>query len=206
MDWAQKSHQIPKDAAPPEAVMTATKESETPAGDTLPPAQHPAALKIVREQGWTSLIKSGFAEKLKQHCYLCNRWARDHTALKRHLSQAHPEVWKKCEPRPEPECRQIKNQLERDGACPWCLRRSYSRHYKQCNIVWQSALIGLLDGDADGGRALGSSDARSDKQPAGASAKAPPALQERRPKKPEQHPARASGQAGVDDGGDVTSA
>ena len=37
--------------------------------------------------------------------------------------------------------------LQRDGACPWCVRTSYSRHFKQCNVVFQCALLGLLQED-----------------------------------------------------------
>ena len=72
--------------------------------------------------------------------------------MKRHLSQAHVEQWKQVASRLEARCAEIKHLLDRDGICPWCARVSYSRHFKQCNIVFQCALLGLLHEDGRGGR------------------------------------------------------
>ena len=68
-------HLIPQEDTPPDHGETTTapaapaeadpQESAATTGEDLPPAQHPGALKIVREQGWTSLITSGSAEKLE---------------------------------------------------------------------------------------------------------------------------------------------
>ena len=92
------------------------------------------------------------AQHFAQHCCLCNRWVRDPNAVKRHLSQAHVEQWKQVASRLEARCAEIKHLLDRDGICPWCTRVSYSRHFKQCNIVFQCALLGLLHEDGRGGR------------------------------------------------------
>ena len=92
------------------------------------------------------------AQHFAQHCCLCNRWVRDPNAVKRHLSQAHVEQWKQVASRLETRCAEIKHMLDRDGICPWCTRVSYSRHFKQCNIVFQCALLGLLHEDGRGGR------------------------------------------------------
>ena len=67
------------------------------------------------------------------------------TALKRHLKQTHGDLWDFVAPELEAKCAEVKHQL-RDGTCPWCERTSYSRHYHQCNVIFQSALLGLLHG------------------------------------------------------------
>ena len=95
-------------------------------------------------------MDSQHAQHFAQHCCLCNRWVRDPTAVRRHLSQAHVEQWKQVASRLEARCAEIKHLLDRDGVCPWCTRVSYSRHFKQCNIVFQCALLGLLHEDGRG--------------------------------------------------------
>ena len=72
------------------------------------------------------------------------------SAVKRHLSQAHVAQWEQVATRLEARCAEIKHLLDRDGICPWCSRVSYSRHFKQCNIVFQCALLGLIHEDGGG--------------------------------------------------------
>ena len=90
------------------------------------------------------------AQHFAQHCCLRNQWVRDPDAVKRHLSQAHVEQWKQVASRLEARCAEIKHLLDRDGICPWCTRVSYSRHFTQCNILFQCALLGLLHEDGRG--------------------------------------------------------
>ena len=125
---------------------------EPPRVTPLPAHENPEINSILVEKGWKALMDTQHAQHFAQHCCLCNRWVRDPTAVKRRLSQAHQEQWKVAEPHLETRCAEIKTLLVRDGICPWCKRVSYSRHFKQCNIVFQCALLGLLQ--EHGGRDL----------------------------------------------------
>ena len=80
------------------------------------------------------------------------RWIKDPTALKRHLKQTHGDLWDFVAPELEAKCAEVKHQLPRDGTCPWCERTWYSRHYHQCHVIFQSALLGLLHGRQRDGR------------------------------------------------------
>ena len=68
------------------------------------------------------------------------------------LKQTHGDLWDFVAPELEAKCAEVKHQLPRDGTCPWCERTLYSRHYHQCNVIFQSALLGLLHGRQRDGR------------------------------------------------------
>ena len=125
---------------------------EPPRATPLTAQEDPEIARVLEEKGWRSLLDMHQAQHFAQQCCLCNRWVRDPNAVKRHLSQAHVEQWKQVASRLEARCAEIKHLLDRDGICPWCTRVSYSRHFKQCNIVFQCALLGLLHEDGRGGR------------------------------------------------------
>ena len=108
-----------------------------------PGHEDPDIQTCVEKNGWTALLDSPHAQHFRQHCSLCNRWIKDPTALKRHLKQTHGDLWDSVAPALEAKCAEVKQQLTRDGTCPWCERTSYSRHYHQCNVIFQSALLGL---------------------------------------------------------------
>ena len=114
--------------------------------------EDPDIQACVGENGWKALLDSPHAQHFRQHCSLCNRWIKDPTALKRHLKQTHGDLWDFVAPELEAKCAEVKHQLPRDGTCPWCERTSYSRHYHQCNVIFQSALLGLLHGRQRDGR------------------------------------------------------
>ena len=124
---------------------------EPPRATPLTAQEDPEIARILDEKGWRSLLDMQQAQHFAQHCCLCNRWVRDPNAVKRHLSQAHVAQWKQVASRLEARCAEIKHMLIRDGICPWCTRVSYSRRFKQCNIVFQCALLGLLREDGRGG-------------------------------------------------------
>ena len=102
----------------------------------LPPPAHedPDTSKMIKERGWKSLLDSAHVEHFKQRCCL---WVRDPTALKQAV-----------EPQLEDRCAEVKTVIQRDGTCPWCARTSYSRHFKQRNVIFQCALLRLLQEDA----------------------------------------------------------
>ena len=113
---------------------------EPPRATPLTAQEDPEIARVLEEKGWRSLLDMHQAQHFAQRCCLCNRWVRDPNAVKRHLSQAHVEQWKQVASRLEARCAEIKHLLDRDGICPWCTRVSYSRHFKQCNIVFQCAV------------------------------------------------------------------
>ena len=113
---------------------------EPPRSTSLTALENPEIARILDEKGWKSLLDEHQAQHFAQRCCLCNRWIRDPSAVKRHLSQAHVAQWEQVATRLEARCAEIKHLLDRDGICPRCTRVSYSRHFKQCNIVFQCAL------------------------------------------------------------------
>ena len=54
-----------------------------------------------------------------------------------------PEQWLKAEARLEGQCKAFSYHLTRDGSCPFCHRTSYSRHFMQCAVLMQTALMRL---------------------------------------------------------------
>ena len=128
-----------------------TAPEATTASEPPPIAQKPV-LDAARQQGWKSLLDTAVVSSLKQHCCVCKRWIADPTALKRHIVRAHKDVWAvTANGKLEERCAQVKPRLLRNGTCPWCDRSSPSRHYFQCNVIFQCALIGLHCEHDDGG-------------------------------------------------------
>ena len=118
---------------------------EAPNSTKEPPVREaPGIIALLQDKDWTSIPDSPYAEKLRQHCCICSRWIVDPTALKRHLKQAHKAIWATVHSELEKQCEHFKSHLIRDGICPYCQRTSYSRHFKQCNVIFQSAVIGIL--------------------------------------------------------------
>ncbi|CAE7827510.1 unnamed protein product [Symbiodinium sp. CCMP2592] len=97
----------------------------------------------------TNHPSSEHAEDLKQHCCICARWMVDTTSIKRHMRNSHPEIWKQVSERLESTCTVFKPRLTRDGTCPYCQRTSYNRHFKQCCVIVQSAILGLIPSHGD---------------------------------------------------------
>ena len=88
-------------------------------------------------------------QHLRQHCVVCARWIVDPTALKRHLKQAHKEVWQKIAQELESQCATTKGDLIRDEICQYCDRTSYNRCHRQSNVIFQSAIAGLFHSFSD---------------------------------------------------------
>ena len=105
------------------------------------------AQTLIQERGWTALVHSQHAENLKQHCCLCGRWIVGATALKRHIKGAHKDLWSKHQPQIQSTCAQLQHTLKRDQACQYCGRVAHNRHYFQCCVLFQAALLGLIQND-----------------------------------------------------------
>ena len=133
-------------ALPPASQQVAPEEAVS----RVPPYRQQLVHQIIREQGWEALVTSAVAQELQQHCCLCAKWIVDPTALKRHIRMGHKELWARVSAKLDTTCAVFKSRLARDGCCPYCNRTSYNRHFKQCCVIFQSAILGLLHG-SDGG-------------------------------------------------------
>ena len=110
---------------------------------------HSAAVQtMIREQGWEALVHSEHADALKQHCCICGRWIVDPVALKRHIKGAHKDKWEQHQHQLKHECSKLQT-LRRDKACQYCGRTAYNRHYHQCCVIFQSAILGLCHHGTD---------------------------------------------------------
>ena len=131
------SHPTSQDEAIPEPL------TEPPLEQTYPILRSARVKEQISTQGWRFLLTSEHQQHMRQHCVVCARWIVDPTALKRHLKQAHKEVWSQVASELNSQCATAKDDLIRDGICPYCDRTSYSRHYHQCNVIFQSAIVHL---------------------------------------------------------------
>ena len=104
----------------------------------------PGVQQLIQESGWTAMVQSQHAENMKQHCCLCGRWIVDAAALKRHIKGAHKALWCKHQPQLQSACKQLQHTLKRDQPCQYCGRVAYNRHYFQCCVIFQAALLGLI--------------------------------------------------------------
>ena len=114
-----------------------------------PGHEDPDIQACIGENGWRKLCST---HRMPSTFVSIAVSATGPTALKRHLKQTHGDLWDFVAPELEAKCAEVKQQLTRDGTCPWCERTSYSRHYHQCNVIFQSALLGLLHGRQRDGR------------------------------------------------------
>ncbi|CAE7446299.1 unnamed protein product [Symbiodinium sp. CCMP2592] len=115
---ALKNHIQNDNCAELERATTATARTQDASGQDglrIPPHRNPQVATIIREQGWEALVTSPFADELRQHCCLCARWIVDPTALKRHISKAHKQLWALASAQIEGTCAVFKSRLTRDG-------------------------------------------------------------------------------------------
>ena len=145
------THQ-PSSPSPPQVATEA-------AVSRVPPCRQQRVHQIIQDHGWEALVSSEVAQDLQQHCCLCARWIVDPTALKRHILMGHKELWARVSAKLDSTCAVFKPRLTRDGCCPYCNRTSYNRHFKQCCVIFQSAILGLLH-SSDGGLPGTDSDVR----------------------------------------------
>ena len=75
---------------------------------TYPILQNQEVKRMVQRSGWRSLITSDHQQHLRQHCVVCARWIVDPAALKRHLKQAHKDIWSKAAQKLEEHARNLR--------------------------------------------------------------------------------------------------
>ena len=149
-DQAQKSAAVPTPPADQPHPATPSQVASEAIVSRVPPCRQQRVHQIISDHGWEALVTSDVAQELQQHCCLCARWIVDPTALKRHIIMGHKELWSRVSATLDTTCAVFKSRLTRDGCCPYCNRTSYNRHFKQCCVIFQSAILGLLHG-SDGG-------------------------------------------------------
>ena len=85
------------------------------------------------------------AQILQHRCVVCGFWTPDHTKVKSHIRQAHPQVWKEIGEAAGPLCAGHSVQTIKGQSCPFCRRPVYDKkkHPQQCVVLFQVCLCWL---------------------------------------------------------------
>ena len=85
------------------------------------------------------------AQLLQHRCVVCGFWTPDHTKVKSHIRQAHPQVWQEIGEAAGPLCAGHSVQTIKGQPCPFCRRQVYDKkkHPQQCVVLFQVCLCWL---------------------------------------------------------------
>ena len=85
------------------------------------------------------------AQILQHRCVVCGFWTPDHTKVKSHIRQAHPQVWQEAGEAVGPLCAGHSVQTIKGQPCPFCRRQVYDKkkHPQQCVVLFQICLCWL---------------------------------------------------------------
>ena len=85
------------------------------------------------------------AQLLQRRCVVCGFWTPDHTKVKSHIRQAHPQVWQEIGEAAGPLCAGHSVQTIKGQPCPFCRRQVYDKkkHPQQCVVLFQVCLCWL---------------------------------------------------------------
>ena len=85
------------------------------------------------------------AQILQHRCVVCGFWTPDHTKVKSHIRQAHPQVWQEAGEAAGPLCAGHSVQTIKGQPCPFCRRQVYDKkkHPQQCVVLFQICLCWL---------------------------------------------------------------
>ena len=85
------------------------------------------------------------AQILQHRCVVCGFWTPDHTKVKSHIRQAHPQVWQETGEAAGPLCAGHSVQTIKGRPCPFCRRQVYDKkkHPQQCVVLFQVCLCWL---------------------------------------------------------------
>ena len=85
------------------------------------------------------------AQILQNRCVVCGFWTPDHTKVKSHIRQAHPQVWQEAGEAAGPLCAGHSVQTIKGQSCPFCRRKVHDKkkHPQQCVILFQVCLCWL---------------------------------------------------------------
>ena len=89
--------------------------------------------------------KSAFpsAQILQNRCVVCGFWTPDHTKVKSHIRQAHPQVWQEIGEAAGALC--AGHSVQTSQSCPFCRRKVHDKkkHPQQCVVLFQVCLCWL---------------------------------------------------------------
>ena len=85
------------------------------------------------------------AQILQNRCVVCGFWTTDHTKVKSHIRQAHPQVWQEIGEATRPLCAGHSVQTIKGQACPFCRRKVHDKkkHPQPCVVLFQVCLCWL---------------------------------------------------------------
>ena len=85
------------------------------------------------------------AQVLQHRCVVCGFWTPDHTKVKSHIRQAHPQVWQETGEAAGPLCAGYSVHTIKGQPCPFCRRQVYDKkkHPQQCVVLFQVCLCWL---------------------------------------------------------------
>ena len=85
------------------------------------------------------------AQVLQHRCVVCGFWTPDHTKVKSHIRQAHPQVWQETGEAAGPLCVGHSVHTIKGQPCPFCRRPVYDKkkHPQQCVVLFQVCLCWL---------------------------------------------------------------
>ena len=67
------------------------------------------------------------AQVLQHRCVICGFWTPDHTKVKSHIRQAHPQVWQETGEAAGPLCAGHSVHTIKGQSCPFCRRHVYDK-------------------------------------------------------------------------------
>ena len=99
------------------------------------------------------------AQILQNRCVVCGFWTPDHTKVKSHLRQAHPQVWQEVGEAAGQLCAGHSAQTIKGQSCPFCRRKVHDKkkHPQQCVVLFQVCLCWLRTHPPSKHRGLGPS-------------------------------------------------
>ena len=85
------------------------------------------------------------AQVLQHRCVVCGFWTPDHTKVKSHIRQAHPQVWQETGEAAGPLSAGHSVHTIKGQPCPFCRRQVYDKklHPQQCVVLFQVCLCWL---------------------------------------------------------------
>ena len=85
------------------------------------------------------------AQVLQHRCVVCGFWTPDHTKVKSHIRQAHPQVWQETGEAAGPLCAGHSVHTIKGQSCPFCRKPVYDKkkHPQQCLVLFQVCLCWL---------------------------------------------------------------
>ena len=85
------------------------------------------------------------AQVLQHRCVVCGFWTPDHTKVKSHIRQAHPQVWQETGEAAGPLCAGHSVHTIKGQSCPFCRKPVYDKkkHPQQCVVLFQVCLCWL---------------------------------------------------------------